>query len=159
MHSGSVQAVELVFLLLLLFVVAFGALARKLQTPYPIILVIAGALLGFVPAIPNIPLNPDLIFFVILPPLLYAAAWVTSWREFSYHLVSILMLAFGLVAFTVAGVSFGAHWFFPGFDWRIGFVLGAIIAHEEDQRIRRALTQTPKIAFYRYQVSFKLVRA
>jgi CPA1 family monovalent cation:H+ antiporter len=128
MHSGSVQTVEMVFLLLLLFVVAFGALARKLQTPYPIILVIAGALLGFVPAIPNIPLNPDLIFFVILPPLLYAAAWVTSWREFSYNLVSILLLAFGLVAFTVAGVSGGTHWLFPGFDWRIGFVLGAIIA-------------------------------
>jgi monovalent cation/hydrogen antiporter len=128
MHSGSVQAVELVFLLLLLFVVAFGALARKLQTPYPIILVIAGALLGFVPGIPKITLNPDVIFFIILPPLLYAAAWVTSWREFSYNIVSILLLAFGLVAFTVAGVSTAAHWLFPGFDWRLGFVLGAIIA-------------------------------
>src|SRR5258708_25552466 len=93
MHSGSVQAVEMVFLLLLLFVVAFGALARKLQTPYPIILVIAGALLGFVPAIPNIPLNPDLIFFVILPPLLYAAAWGTSWRGFSYLPARSLMLS------------------------------------------------------------------
>ncbi len=128
MHSGSVQAVELVFLLLLLFVVAFGALARKLQTPYPIILVIAGTLLGFVPGIPKMSLNPDVIFFVILPPLLYSAAWLTSWREFSYNLVSILMLAFGLVAFTVFGVSSAAHWFFPGFDWRLGFVLGAIIA-------------------------------
>ena len=127
MHS-SVQAVELVFLLLLLFVVAFGALARKLQTPYPIILVIGGALLGFVPAIPNVPLNPDVVFFVILPPLLYSAAWLTSWREFSYNLVSILMLAFGLVGFTVLGVSVAAHWFFPGFDWRLGVVLGAIIA-------------------------------
>ena len=127
MHS-SVQAVELVFLLLLLFVVAFGALARKLRTPYPIILVIAGALLGFVPAIPSVPLNPDVVFFVILPPLLYSAAWLTSWRDFSYHIVSILMLAFGLVAFTVLGVSAAAHWFFPGFDWRLGVVLGAIIA-------------------------------
>jgi CPA1 family monovalent cation:H+ antiporter len=128
MDSGSVQAVELVFLLLLLFVVAFGALARKLQTPYPIILVIAGTLLGFVPGIPRITLNPDVIFFVILPPLLYSAAWLTSWREFSYHLVSILMLAFGLVAFTVFGVSAVAQWLFPGFDWRLGFVLGAIVA-------------------------------
>ncbi len=128
MHSGGVQAVELVFLLLLLFVVAFGALARKLQTPYPIILVIAGTLLGFVPGIPKVSLNPDVIFFVILPPLLYSAAWLTSWREFSYHLVSILMLAFGLVAFTVFGVSAAAQWLFPGFDWRLGFVLGAIIA-------------------------------
>jgi Na+/H+ antiporter len=128
MQSSSVQAVELVFLLLLLFVVAFGALARKLQTPYPIILVIAGTLLGFVPGIPKISLNPDVIFFVILPPLLYSAAWLTSWREFSYHLVSILMLAFGLVAFTVFGVSAAAQSLFPGFDWRLGFVLGAIIA-------------------------------
>src|SRR5258708_181797 len=93
MHSGGVQAVELVFLLLLLFVVAFGALALTLQTPYIIIRVIAGTLRGFVPGIPKVSLNPDVIFFVILPPLLYSAAWLTSWREFSYHLVSILMLA------------------------------------------------------------------
>jgi Na+/H+ antiporter len=128
MLNGNVQAVELVFLLLLLFVVAFGMLARKLQTPYPIVLVIAGALLGFVPHIPKITLNPDIVFFVILPPLLYAAAWTTSWRDFSYNLVSILMLAFGLVAFTVLGVSATAHWLFPGFDWRLGLVLGAIVA-------------------------------
>src|SRR5712671_5648925 len=127
MHS-SVQAVELVFLLLLLFVVAFGALARKLRTPYPIILVIGGALLGFVPAIPNVPLNPDVVFFVILPPLLFNAAWLTSWREFSYHLVSILLLAFGLVTFTVLGVTFAGHWFLADFDWRVGLVLGAVVA-------------------------------
>ena len=101
--TGNVQAVELVFLLLLLFVVAFGALARKLQVPYPIVLVIAGGLLGFVPGIPRIALNPDVIFFVVLPPLLYSAAWVTSWRELSYNLVSILLLAFGMVRFTVIG--------------------------------------------------------
>ena len=128
MPSSNVQAVELVFLLLLLFVVAFGALARKLKTPYPIVLVIAGALLGFVPHVPKITLNPDVVFFVVLPPLLYAAAWVTSWREFSFNLASILMLAFGLVGFTVLGVSACAHWLFPGFDWRLGFVLGAIVA-------------------------------
>src|SRR3989440_7747477 len=126
--NSSVQAVELVFLLLLLFVVAFGALARKLKTPYPIVLVIAGTLLGFIPGIPRISLNPDVIFFVILPPLLYSAAWNTSWREFSYNLVSILLLAFGLVAFTVFGVAAAASSLFPGFDWRLGFVLGAIIA-------------------------------
>ena len=107
--TGNVQAVELVVLLLLLFVVAFGALARKLQVPYPIVLVIAGGLLGFVPGIPKIALNPDVIFFVILPPLLYSAAWVTSWREFSYNMFSILLLAFGLVIFTVTGVAESAH--------------------------------------------------
>jgi Na+/H+ antiporter len=123
-----VQQVELVFLLLLLFVVAFGALARKLQVPYPIVLVVAGALLGFIPGIPRVTLNPDVIFFVILPPLLYSAAWLTSWREFSYNLVSILLLAFGLVAFTVFGVAATGHLLFSGLDWRIGFVLGAVVA-------------------------------
>jgi monovalent cation/hydrogen antiporter len=128
MLVGSIQALEMVFLLLLLFVVAFGALAHKLQIPYPIILVVAGLLLGFVPGTPQITLNPDVIFFVVLPPLLYSAAWLTSWREFSYNLVSILFLAFGLVIFTVLGVARVAPWFLSGFDWRMGFVLGAVVA-------------------------------
>jgi Na+/H+ antiporter len=128
MGYGSVQAVELVFLLLMLFVVAFGVLARKLKIPYPIVLVVAGTLLGLIPGIPRVALNPDLVFYVILPPLLYSAAWETSWREFSYNLVSILLLAFGLVSFTVIGVALGAPWLFPGFDWKIGLVLGAVVA-------------------------------
>ena len=128
MDGIAIHQVELIFLLLLLFVVVFGFLAQKLHLPYPIVLVIAGTLLGFVPGIPSIKLDPDLVFLVILPPLLYSAAWLTSWREFSYSLVSILLLAFGLVAFTVFGVAAGAHWLFPGFDWKIGFVLGAVIA-------------------------------
>src|SRR6476660_3721648 len=126
--QSNIHAAELVFLLLLLFVVVFGLLAKKLKTPYPIVMVIGGLLLSLFPHLPNVELNPDLVFFVILPPLLYSAAWLTSWREFSYHLVSILLLAFGLVAFTVFGVSAAAQWLFPGFDWRLGFVLGAIIA-------------------------------
>jgi monovalent cation/hydrogen antiporter len=128
MGNGNVQAVALVFLLLMLFVVAFGVLARKVRIPYPIVLVIAGTLLGIIPGIPRVALNPDLVFYVVLPPLLYGAAWVTSWREFSYNLVSILLLAFGLVAFTVIGVALGAPWLFHGFDWKIGLVLGAVVA-------------------------------
>jgi CPA1 family monovalent cation:H+ antiporter len=128
MGYGSVQAVELVFLLLMFFVVAFGVVARKLKIPYPIVLVIGGTLLGFIPGIPRVQLNPDIVFYVVLPPLLYAAAWETSWRDFSYHLVSILLLAFGLVSFTVIGVALGAPWLFPGFDWKIGLVLGAVVA-------------------------------
>ncbi|HEY1678109.1 MAG TPA: Na+/H+ antiporter [Candidatus Sulfotelmatobacter sp.] len=127
MHS-NIHAVEIVFLLLLFFVVVFGALARKLKTPYPIVLVIGGLLLSFIPGIPRISLNPDIVFFIILPPLLYSAAWLTSWREFSHNLVSILLLAFGLVTFTVVGVSYACHWFLPGFDWRMGLVLGAVVA-------------------------------
>src|SRR5882724_10132810 len=128
MESGGIHQIELVILLLLLFVVVFAALARKLQTPYPIVLVIAGLLLSFVPGIPKVSLNPDVVFLVVLPPLLYSAAWVTSWREFKFNLVSILMLAFGLVGFTVVGVAATTKWVFAGFDWRLGFVLGAVVA-------------------------------
>jgi CPA1 family monovalent cation:H+ antiporter len=126
--QGGIHALEMVFLLLLLFVVIFGALARKLEIPYPIVLVLGGLLLSFVPGVPTITLNPDVVFFVILPPLLYHAAWLTSWREFSYNLVSILLLAFGLVTFTVLGVTKAGQWFLPGFDWRVGLVLGAVVA-------------------------------
>src|SRR5215475_8550046 len=127
MHS-DIHAAELIFLLLLLFVVVFGVLAKKLKTPYPIVMVIGGLLLSLVPRIPKIALNPDLVFFVILPPLLYSAAWVSSWREFSYNLVSIFFLAFGMVAVTVLGVTALGNFFLPGFDWRVGLVLGAVVA-------------------------------
>jgi len=128
MQSGGIHAIEIVFLILLLFVVIFAAIARKLQTPYPIVLVVAGLLLSFIPGIPRISLNPDVIFLAVLPPLLYSAAWLTSWRDFKFNLVSILLLAFGLVGFTVLGVAEAARWVFPGFDWRLGFVLGAVVA-------------------------------
>jgi CPA1 family monovalent cation:H+ antiporter len=91
-------------------------------------LVIAGLLLGFVPGIPKVALNPELVFLVVLPPLLYYGAWQTNWRDFKYNLVSILFLAFGLVGFTVLGVAETARWVFAGFDWRMGFVLGAVVA-------------------------------
>src|ERR1700704_1116295 len=128
MQGGGIHAIELVLLLLLVFVVVFAALSRKRQTPYPIVLVIAGLLLSFVPGIPKISLDPDVIFLIVLPPLLYSAAWLTSWREFKFNLVSIFMLAFGLVGFTVAGGAATAKWAFAGFDWRLGFVLGAVVA-------------------------------
>lgn len=105
MSGTGIHAAQLILLLLLVFVAAFAALARKLQTPYPIVLVIAGLLLGFMPGIPTITLDPDMIFLVVLPPLLFSAALVTSWRDFSYNLVSITMLAFGLVGFTVLAVA------------------------------------------------------
>src|SRR6185437_11044352 len=98
------------------------------KIPYPIVLVIAGLVLGFIPGIPRVSLNPELIFLVVLPPLLYAAAWVTSWRDFVENFISIASLAIGLVAFTVFAVAVVIPWFFAGFDWRIGFVLGAAVA-------------------------------
>jgi len=79
-QNGGIHEFEIVFLLLLLFVVIFAALARKLQTPYPIVLVVAGLFLSFIPGIPRVSLNPDVVFLVVLPPLLYSASWLTSWR-------------------------------------------------------------------------------
>ena len=128
MSGTDVHTAQLILLLLLLFVAAFATLAKKLHTPYPIVLVIAGLLLSFVPGIPRITLDPELIFLVVLPPLLYSAAWVTSWRDLSHNLVSVGMLAFGLVGFTVLGVAEAGPWLFHGVDWRIGFVLGAAVA-------------------------------
>ncbi|WP_263355688.1 Na+/H+ antiporter [Acidicapsa ligni] len=124
----DIRTAELLFLLLLLFIIAFGQLARKIGTPYPIVMIIGGLLLGFIPGIPRIALNPDLIFLVVLPPLLYSSAWATSWRDFRSNLVSIFLLAFGLVGFTVVGVALFTPKFFAGFDWRLGLVLGAIVA-------------------------------
>src|SRR5580698_6568497 len=124
----DIRTVELLFLLLLLFIIAFGQLARRIGTPYPIVMIIGGLVLGFVPGIPRITLDPDLIFLVVLPPLLYSAAWVTSWRDFSHNLVSISMLAVGLVGITVIGVALAGPWLIPGFDWRAGLVLGAAVA-------------------------------
>jgi CPA1 family monovalent cation:H+ antiporter len=128
MHGGGVHSTELVFLSLLAFVAIFGAVARKVQLPYPIVLVIAGLLLSFFPREPKVTLNPDIIFLIVLPPLLYSAAWVTSWRDFHYNLVSISMLATGLVAATVFGVARTARFVFPGFTWQLGFVLGAVVS-------------------------------
>jgi NhaP-type Na+/H+ or K+/H+ antiporter len=125
---SQVGAVEFVFLLLLFFIVVFGILARKLGTPYPIVMVLGGLALSFIPAVPAITLSPDLVFLVVLPPLLYSSAWTTSWRDFRYNIVSISALAFGLVTFTVIGVAVIAPHVFKGVDWRLGLVLGAIVA-------------------------------
>lgn len=128
MQAMGIHSVELVVLLLLILVVAFASVAKRLQTPYPIILVIGGLLLSFFPHGPRIELNPDVVFLVILPPLLFSAAAATSWRDFRYNLVSISMLAFGLVGFTVVGVAAVSRWILPGFDWRMGLVLGAVVS-------------------------------
>ena len=77
---------------------------------------------------PKIELKPDVIFFVILPPLLYSAALGTAWEDFRHNLISIAFLAIGLVGFTVLGVAGVGPLLLPGFDWRSGFVLGAVVA-------------------------------
>ncbi len=124
----GVSHIELLLLALLLLIAAFAVVAKWLTTPYPIILVISGLLLSLIPRAPQVVLNPSVVFFVFLPPLLFSAAFQTSWREFRRNLPSILMLAFGLVAFTVFGVAAGIRWIVPGFDWKLGMVLGAVVA-------------------------------
>jgi NhaP-type Na+/H+ or K+/H+ antiporter len=89
-------------LVLLLAVAAIALLARRIQIPYPILLVIGGVFLGFVPQLPKIQLDPELVFVLFLPPLLYPAALFTSWRDFKANLRPILLLAIGLVLFTAS---------------------------------------------------------
>lgn len=128
MEAVGIHSIELIFLLLLLFVAGLAALAKRFKTPYPIILVIGGLLLSFFPRVPRVELNPDIVFLVILPPLLFSSAFATSWRDFRYNLFSISMLALGLVVFTVRGIAEISRWILPGFDFRLGLVLGAVVS-------------------------------
>jgi CPA1 family monovalent cation:H+ antiporter len=126
MHADFVSK-ESIFLLLLLFIAIFAGAARRLRVPYPILLTIVGGILGAVPVFPNIALEPDLVFFVFLPPLLFAAGWQLSWREFRANFGRILMLAVGLVTFTIV-VLIATRWtLLPGFDWQSALLLGAIV--------------------------------
>jgi CPA1 family monovalent cation:H+ antiporter len=118
---------ESVFLLLLLFIAVFAGAARRLRVPYPILLTIVGCILGGLPIFPNIELDPNLVFFVFLPPLLFAAGWQLSWREFQANFGRILRLAVGLVIFTIVVLVAARRWLLPGFDWKSALLLGAII--------------------------------
>ena len=124
----DVHTLLLVLVALVAAIALLAGTARKLSLSYPIVLVVAGLLCSFLPHLPRVPLPPDVVFFIFLPPLLFSAAWQTSWREFRYNLVSISMLAVGLVFFTAFGVALTAHFFMPGFDWRVGFLLGAVVS-------------------------------
>lgn len=127
MPTGGFERLEPILLLLLLFVVGLAALAKRLQVPYPIVLVIGGLILSFIPRVPRIELSSNVVFLLILPPLVFSAAALTSWRDFRYNLGSISMLALGLVSFTVWGVAWLARWVLPGFTWNLGLVLGAVV--------------------------------
>ncbi len=116
-----------IFVGLLLIVAVFALVARKLTIPYPIFFVIGGLLIGLVPKIPQVRLDPELVFLFFLPPLLYPAALFTSWRDFRTNLRPISLLAVGLVLFTTVAVAFLAYYFI-GLPLAAGFVLGAIIS-------------------------------
>ncbi len=120
-----------IFVGLLLAVAIFALLARRFHIPYPILFLIGGLLIGllsgFIPSIPKIRLDPELVFLFFLPPLLYPAALFTSWRDFRANLRPISFLAVGLVLFTTVAVAMLAH-YFMNLPLAAGFVLGAIIS-------------------------------
>ncbi len=127
-EQPSMHSIITIILSLLVVMVALAIVAPYLKIPYPILLVLGGLLLGFVPGLPQFTLNPDLIFLLFLPPLVYSSAWTTSWRDFHANLRPISMLAIGLVLFTTIFVAVVAHTFIPGLPWAAAFVLGAIIS-------------------------------
>jgi Na+/H+ antiporter len=112
---------------LLIVVAALAILAKKVELPYPVLLVIGGLALGFVPGLPAVQLEPDIVFLFLLPPLLYPAAVFTSWRDFRANLSPILLLAIGLVLLTTAFVAVVVHTL-TSLPWAAAFVLGAIIS-------------------------------
>lgn len=113
---------------LLLVVAALAVVAQKLDVPYPILLVLGGLVLGFVPGLPEVELDPEIVFVLFLPPLLTSAAWYTSWRDFRFNLRPILLLAIGLVLVTTSAVAIVAHAAIAGLTWPTAFVLGAIVS-------------------------------
>ena len=114
--------------LLLVLMAVLVIVAQKSAVPYPVLLVLGGLSLSFVPLLPVIRLDPNLVLFFFLPPLLYPAALFTSWRDFRRNLRSILFLAIGLVLMTTTVVAWVAHTFIPGLPWAAAFVLGAIVS-------------------------------
>jgi CPA1 family monovalent cation:H+ antiporter len=117
-----------IFVLLSLLVVGLASIARRTQTPYPIVLVVAGLVSSLIPGMPALALEPDLVFYVVLPPLLYAAAWMISWRELQRNMVSVISVASGLVVFTIVGMAALAHLLFPQMGWRLALLFGAVVA-------------------------------
>ena len=117
-----------IIVLLLGLVAALVLVARRLALPYPVLLVIGGLAVSFIPHLPGVNLNPNVVFFFFLPPLLYPAALYTSWRDFRRNLWSILLLAIGLVLTTMVTVAWVAHAFVPAIPWAAAFALGAIVS-------------------------------
>ncbi|GHO46578.1 Na+/H+ antiporter [Ktedonospora formicarum] len=121
---------ELLYLMLVLLVVAaiLTVVAARLRIPYAVLLVVGGGIIGFIPNLPYVRLLPDVILLIFLPPLIYYAAWFTSWRNFRKEWRAITSLAIGLVLVTVVSVAAIAHAFVPGLPWASAFVLGAVVS-------------------------------
>ncbi|WP_018331577.1 Na+/H+ antiporter [Actinomycetospora chiangmaiensis] len=118
----------LALLIVLVVSLAVTALADRFRVSSPLLLVLVGLVLSFVPGIPNVPLDPDLVLFLVLPPLLYSAALESSALRIRENLNRIGQLAFGLVIFTTAAVGLVAWWVVPGLPLASALVLGAVVA-------------------------------
>lgn len=108
--------------------IACAIVAKRLALPYPIVFVLAGTLLAFIPGLPRVRIDPDWIFISILPPLLFAGGWQTDWLLFRRTLRPILQLAIGLVVVSTLAVAALAEKIVPGLGWASAFVLGAIVS-------------------------------
>lgn len=115
-------------ILILAILVFLSAFADKIKFPFPVLLVGAGVIIGYIPGFPLLILDPDVVFLLFLPPLLYDAASHTSWHDFRAEIRPISTLAITLVFFTTTAVASVAHYFIPGFSWSLAFVLGAIVS-------------------------------
>jgi monovalent cation/hydrogen antiporter len=122
-----VEHIELVVFGLLVGAAALAVLARLLNVPYPITLVLGGAGIGYVPGVPEVELDPDLVLLLFLPPLLYGAAFFTSLRDLRRDARPIALLSIGVVVVTMLAVALVAHHAI-GLGWAEAFVLGAIVS-------------------------------
>jgi CPA1 family monovalent cation:H+ antiporter len=119
---------ELLIAGVLVGVAGLSALARLLGVPYPIVLVIGGALFGFVPGVEQIHLDPDVVLVVFLPPLLYGAAFFANLGDLRSNLRSLTLVSVGLVLLTMVAVAWVAHMLVPDMSWAAAFVLGAVVS-------------------------------
>lgn len=116
------------YLGLIIAIVMIIMLANKIKVAYPVLLVLAGLFISFIPGIPTLRIDPELIFLIFLPPLLYEAAWATSWKELWKWRRIIGSFAFIVVFLTALSVAFVANYFIPGFSLALGFLLGGIVS-------------------------------
>ncbi len=116
------------YLSLIVAIVLLIMLANKIKVAYPVLLVVAGLVISLIPGIPTMHIDPELIFIIFLPPLLYEAAWSVSWKEMWRWRRIITSFAFVVVFFTAMSVAFIANHFIPGFSLVLGFLLGGIVS-------------------------------
>jgi monovalent cation/hydrogen antiporter len=126
--SPFVQNLFIQYVFLILLILALVMVANKLRLAYPIVLVLGGLLLSFTSAFSHITIDPQLVFFIFLPPLLYEAAWQTSWKQFWKWRRVITSFAFPIVIITSCVVAFASRALIPGFTLALGFLLGGIIS-------------------------------